>query len=379
MKTILKITQLSVLIAILISCNTRQISYEIKATLPESENGKSAYIYGDDYKLMDSTIVKDGAFQFSGTVKRPELVRVTVGNYSAEMILENAKYTTNLTSYNSYVLGGKINTLAYGYMADPEHIKANKAFYTIIQEYSKVDKLDKVANRDIQRRSEKEWKVCSDISMAHKKSILEGDYDSQTKLFVISRYGIRGDYTFKKIIALVDDFEKEFGKTSYSIRYREAIISIEKDRVSQKTVANGKHFKNIIAEDVNGVSSDLSEIVKKNKYTLLEMWASWCGPCRAQFPHLKKAYKEYHDKGFEIYALSMDTSKERWVKAMEEENVQWLNLVDYKAFKGEAALSYGVKGIPAAFLINSEGIIVASGNEARGFSLDEQLEILLEK
>jgi len=63
---------------------------------------------------------------------------------------------------------------------------------------------------------------------------------------------------------------------------------------------------------------------------------------------------------------------------MEEENVQWLNLVDYKAFNGEAALSYGVKGIPAAFLINSEGIIVASGIEARGFSLDEQLEILLE-
>jgi peroxiredoxin len=94
---------------------------------------------------------------------------------------------------------------------------------------------------------------------------------------------------------------------------------------------------------------------------------------------LKKAYSHYHKKGFEIYALSLDTKEKAWFKALKEEDVPWVNVVDYKGFDGDGPQKYGVRGIPSSFLIDQNGTIVASGQDVRGFGLDEKLEELLGK
>jgi thiol-disulfide isomerase/thioredoxin len=147
----------------------------------------------------------------------------------------------------------------------------------------------------------------------------------------------------------------------------------------QASVAPGKQFKEVIGQTQDGKELKLSDVIAKNKYTLLEMWASWCGPCRGEFPHLKKAYSHYHKKGFEIYALSLDTKEKAWFKALKEEDVPWVNVVDYKGFDGDGPQKYGVRGIPSSFLIDQNGTIVASGQDVRGFGLDEKLEELLGK
>ncbi len=105
---------------------------------------------------------------------------------------------------------------------------------------------------------------------------------------------------------------------------------------------------------------------------MLDFRASWCGPCRAEFPHLRLAYKAYKDKGFEIFAVSLDESKEKWTKALDEEKTTWINAADLTAFKSKAASDYGIRGIPYNILVNSKGEIL--GESLRGEALEEILE-----
>jgi len=374
-----KILGLLLFVITLYSCNSKQDSYTITGVIPESENGKYVYIhdYSLDLQKIDSALIKNGSFELTGVVERPESVIVYAGKFNTNLILENDVYRIELINPMWIAYGGKINDIVFGFKKDPKYIEASVRAWEIRKGYSTVDNMDKDAVDKINKRASEQSKVIFNIMNTHKRSVLDGDYDALTKLFVTNFYA-DDEYNLDKKLTLLDAYEEEFGQTPFTIHSRKSWIRMKKDAESRKLVIKGKSFKNIIAVDVNGVTIDLSEVVKKNKYTLLEMWASWCGPCRAQFPHLKKAYKKYHDKGFEIYAISMDDKKERWVKAMNEENVPWIDVVDYyKAFKGAASLSYGVKAIPAAFLINSEGIIVATGKDAKGFALDERLEELL--
>lgn len=113
----------------------------------------------------------------------------------------------------------------------------------------------------------------------------------------------------------------------------------------------------------------------KDKYILLDFWASWCGPCRLENPNLIKAFERYHSKGFTIVGLSMDSSKENWLKAVKDDKLIWKQLNDPKSTNGKTADRYGVKSLPANFLIDAKGKIVA--RNLRASALEEKLEELL--
>ena len=104
---------------------------------------------------------------------------------------------------------------------------------------------------------------------------------------------------------------------------------------------------------------------------LVDFWASWCGPCKAEMPNVRDAYKQYHDKGFEIIGLSFDSEKELWAKAIVEWQMPWIHLSDLKYWKSVAAEVYSVNSIPDNLLINPEGIVVARG--LRGEALAKKL------
>ncbi|WP_316795049.1 TlpA disulfide reductase family protein [Pedobacter agri] len=113
----------------------------------------------------------------------------------------------------------------------------------------------------------------------------------------------------------------------------------------------------------------------KNKYILLDFWASWCGPCRLENPNLIEVYMQYNSKGFTIIGLSMDSSKENWIKAVQQDGLIWKQLNDPKSTNGKTADRYGVKSLPANFLIDANGKIVA--RNLRGVALEEKLKELL--
>jgi thiol-disulfide isomerase/thioredoxin len=103
-----------------------------------------------------------------------------------------------------------------------------------------------------------------------------------------------------------------------------------------------------------------SESISKNlgKYTIIEFWASGCGPCRAKHPLMRKMYNLYHNKGLNIIGISGDTSKEDWTGAIKKDSIPWLNISDLKGWNNEAFMIYGIKGIPQMLILDENGIIV---------------------
>ncbi len=138
-----------------------------------------------------------------------------------------------------------------------------------------------------------------------------------------------------------------------------------------KTPAVGDKFTDIELTNLNGDLIKLSSL--KNKYILLDFWASWCGACRAENPVLLNLYNKYKHNGFEIYAVCLDEKKESWQKTVADDKINWITVSDLKgAQKNEAALIYNVIGIPKNYLINKKGIIIAE--DIRGEDLGKKLE-----
>jgi thiol-disulfide isomerase/thioredoxin/PBP1b-binding outer membrane lipoprotein LpoB len=166
--------------------------------------------------------------------------------------------------------------------------------------------------------------------------------------------------------SLYDKFTKEVKSSNYGKDIKEYLIL-------NKEPAIGDPYVDFAMVDVNGDMKKLSE--EKGRVTLLEFWASWCGPCRAENPNLVKTYEVFNPKGFEIYAVSMDIDKDSWLKAIEKDGLPWTHVSDLKGDENRAGLIYGVNGIPDNFLIDASGNVV--GRNLRGEELNTKLAELL--
>ncbi|NML22234.1 AhpC/TSA family protein [Pseudoflavitalea sp. G-6-1-2] len=113
----------------------------------------------------------------------------------------------------------------------------------------------------------------------------------------------------------------------------------------------------------------------KGKYVLIDFWASWCGPCRAENPNVLKAYKKFHDKNFEIIAVSLDEKKEPWLAAIEKDGLPWIHVSDLKGWKNEVSVAYGITAVPQSFLLDKEGKVIAKN--LRGEELEAKLKQLI--
>lgn len=136
--------------------------------------------------------------------------------------------------------------------------------------------------------------------------------------------------------------------------------SLQQDVEANDTI-QADILPNTTLPDTNGRQIDLHGEIAKHNITIIDFWASWCGPCLAEIPHLVKLYSETQSKGVQIIGISLDEDKADWQEAIKSNDMKWLQLSDLKGWEGIPTKQYGVTSIPFTVIVNSRGEILATG------------------
>ena len=113
--------------------------------------------------------------------------------------------------------------------------------------------------------------------------------------------------------------------------------------------------------DMDGNQVSVSDVFVKNKLTVIDFWASWCGPCRQEMPHLVDLYKRYKGKGLGVIGVSLDEDRSAWIKAVKYLGMDWVQLSDLQGWDNSAARMYGIESIPFTIIVDEKGRVVDAG------------------
>ena len=163
---------------------------------------------------------------------------------------------------------------------------------------------------------------------------------------------------------IYNNYTEEFKDNSYFKNFENKLIKI-------KSISIGSVSPDIILNDTSGVPISLASL--RGKYVLLDFWAAWCRPCREENPNIVENYKNYKSYGFDVYQVSLDRTKEDWIRGIKQDKLPWINVSDLKYYQSEAAELYNVDRIPSAFLLDPDGKIIAKHTDLRGPNLSRKL------
>ena len=283
-----------------------------------------------------------------------------------QFIVEPGELTLTMDERARFVVeGGKYNDAVFNsWKTSTEYVEADRDYKAMLKEpESETDEGRKAQAEARRLQFEKILKIESDGRM----TVAMNDPDPLTRRLTLeTTWLVMGNWMSEALAEL-----KEMAPEDPWVAQR-----IEQDKKRQELAAKrdkiavGTPIVDFDAVDLDGSPVKLSDIQQDSKLVLLEFWASWCGPCRTEIPHLKEAYGKFKEQGFEIVSYTIDESQEAWELASEEESLPWPNLGIGP--DSEAPTKYSVTGVPYNLLFNAETGEIVKKN-LRGLQLDEEL------
>ncbi|MBO4642000.1 MAG: TlpA family protein disulfide reductase [Bacteroidaceae bacterium] len=242
----------------------------------------------------------------------------------------------------------------------PREMKFEQEVRNVMQKYGK-DMPD-----SINQRLRKEYEEISAYKQNTPRSILTSNRDNIVPILYMLRYSDMIGFDF--IQTFLED---------YPYASRKCLRPIREALVYEARKYPGAQVTELVMQDPEGKEVHLTDWVGKGKYVLVDFWASWCGPCRAEMPNVKALYEKYKDKGFEIVGVSFDQTKAAWMKGITDLQLPWPQMSDLKGWGCAAAKEYSIHSIPATILFSPDGKVIANG--LRGETLRDKLAEIFDK
>ena len=362
-----KISVIVMAACMLAACqNGNDTSYTISGTFDSAAEGDSvelSLVKGRNFEQIAKVAVQNGKFQFKGTTDTCQIAMLLVGGRPmAQLFLESGAIKVDLSDDEaSSAVGTPNNNRMEAFNTMVSDIQNE---YMALSEKRKAEKMSEADSLDlIAQLAAIEAKYDETI----KKQVAD-NADSQFGLYILKQ----NSYNFEaeELAPILEQYAANFPGNQDVARIKE-----NNDKVLSTSA--GKPFVDFTMNDPEGNAVSLSNFISKNKVTLVDFWASWCGPCRREMPAVKAAYEAYKDKGFGIVGVSLDNNEDSWKNAIENLGITWPQMSDVKGWSCEGAALYGVRAIPATVLIAQDGTILA--RDLRGESIAEKLAELLDK
>lgn len=343
----------------------QQAQYKIDGKISSANNGKLIMLFRlkeDTIFSVDTTNIKNGTFQFQGDEDLNDLAIITTGNYpevvsTVDVALERGIINVDMDSLT--ITGTPLNALYKTY----SHIHT---LYGV--------KLDSLYNKDRQQamvENSELNKLFRESRNYKKKFIIDNLANPVGLRIFFDEISNLYDTDFNEIL---DALPKQYLADVRIVTEKERRIENKKKYENRTSLVGSKYtdFELITPENTK---RKLSDSVGKTKYVFLDFWASWCSPCVADVPYLKKVYDKYKVKGLEIISISLDTSIESWKKTIQRVDAPWIHLSNLKGYS-ELTKAYGVNMIPMAFLLDENGTIIEVNlrGESLGVVLDQLLK-----
>lgn len=340
------------------------------------------YSFPGKKTVIDSAIIEDGNFKFSGTLDRPVNATLILKKTAAKIIVSRISEENQL---QLYLEPGTIEIMGDS-LLNRSKIKGGKlniAYAQYLKEITPtVDGIKKVLTSfsiDHTLTSDQATKKIDSLMPIYDRShynFIASHLSSEVSIYALEAY-IANDKNIPEASDLFSKLTAKLQESYRGIAFKESLESKRKALYSQKPTNIGNVAPDFEQPDVSGKKISLSQF--KGKYMLLDFWASWCKPCRAENPNLIEVYQKYKEKGLEIISVSLDgaAQKKAWLNAIQADGLTWLQLADLKAWQNSAALIYGVKAIPENYLIDPAGKIIAKN--LRGQELRSMLSKIFEK
>lgn len=348
------------------SCN--KPTFNVNIDLQNAE-GKMVYlqkVVNNETVVLDSATIQNNKVNFIVNTGNPAT------RYSIK--IDGVRYPIGFFSENKDVaIAGDINDnrniKANGSNAqqlineyNTENKKFNEQFNELRQEYKTAAQNNDEAAIE---RIENEYNKIENNQNNYQSLFLTKNSNSFVAAYIL--YSNRYNYELNELEDFVNNFNIAI-ENDYSKLLDEYIAILQRVDV-------GQPYLDFTQETPEGDMLSLSELVGKSKLLLIDFWASWCGPCRAENPNVVEVYKEYHEKGFDVLGVSLDMEKDKWIKAIEDDGLVWHNISDLKYWNNEAAKSYGISSIPSNLLLDVNGTIIAKN--LRGEDLRNKVEEIL--